>query len=61
VIWAGARIVHISVVGLLAIGHELHTLASIGMGLIIARVAVINVLSRNVGYQPAGQARFAGA
>jgi small multidrug resistance pump len=49
-IWSGAGIVLISVVGLFAFGHKLDTPALIGMGLIIAGVAAINVFSQDVGH-----------
>jgi small multidrug resistance pump len=48
-IWSGVGIVLISLVGWLAFGQALDAGAMIGMGLIIAGVAVINLFSQTAG------------
>jgi small multidrug resistance pump len=47
-IWCGAGIVLVSLIGWLVLGQKLDAPALGGMALIIAGVAVINLLSKNV-------------
>lgn len=49
-IWSGAGIVLISIIGFVAFQQKLDTPAVLGMGLIIAGVAVINLFSRSTGH-----------
>ncbi|WP_157217712.1 DMT family transporter [Flavisphingomonas formosensis] len=46
-IWSAAGIVLISAIGWIAFGQKLDAAAMIGMGLIIAGVLVVNLLSRS--------------
>ena len=47
-IWSGAGIILISIIGYLVHGQSLDYPAMIGMTLIIAGVAVVNIFSKNV-------------
>lgn len=49
-IWSGIGIVLISLVGLFAFGQKLDLPAVIGMGLIVAGVAVMNLFSRSISH-----------
>ncbi|KFC68896.1 Small multidrug resistance protein [Bosea sp. LC85] len=49
-VWSGAGIVLISAVGWLVFGQKLDLWAVIGMGLIVAGVLVVNVLSTSGGH-----------
>lgn len=49
-IWSGLGIVLISLVGLVAFKQHLDLAACIGLGLIIAGVAVVNLFSKSIGH-----------
>lgn len=49
-IWSGAGIVLIALIGLVAFQQKLDAPAVLGMGLIIAGVAVINLFSKTAGH-----------
>lgn len=49
-IWSGAGIVLVSIVGYLRFGEKLDVAALAGIGLIIAGVLVINLISESVGH-----------
>jgi len=49
-IWSGAGIVLIAAIGVVAFNQKLDGPAILGLGLIIAGVAVINLLSKTVGH-----------
>lgn len=47
-VWSGLGIVLVALIGLVAFGQKLDFWAILGLGLILAGVVVINVLSRSV-------------
>lgn len=49
-IWSGVGIILISIIGLVAFGQRLDLPAIVGLGLIIAGVLVINLLSGTAGH-----------
>lgn len=49
-VWSGIGIVLVSVLGWIVYGQKLDIAALLGMGLIIAGVLVINLLSRSAGH-----------
>ena len=51
-IWCGVGIVLVAVIGWIVLGQKLDIPAIVGMGLIIAGVAVINLFSQSTGHGP---------
>ncbi|MFT0892552.1 DMT family transporter [Pseudochelatococcus sp. G4_1912] len=49
-IWSGAGIILIAAIGVIAFNQKLDGPAILGLGLIIAGVAIINLLSKTVGH-----------
>jgi small multidrug resistance pump len=49
-IWSAVGIVLVAVIGLVAFGQRLDLPAVIGLGLIVAGVAVVNVFSKSIGH-----------